>query len=100
MGATAAAAVIIHREKDLVAHFQSARALDPASAMAPAHQRLGQRIAWRRLVRRGVIREAAPGKFYLDEAAWISLSHSRRRMATVLMVVMLIGFLAYLLMPH
>ena len=35
MGAPGIAAVIIRREKDLVAHFQRAGAIDRASAMTP-----------------------------------------------------------------
>jgi hypothetical protein len=100
MGASAAAAIIIRREKDIVAHFESARAIDAASAIAPTQGRFGRRLAWRRLLARRVIREAAPGSYYLDDAAWVALSHRRRRLATVMMVLALVAFIVFLSIPH
>jgi hypothetical protein len=99
MGASAAAVIIIRREKDIVAHFESAGATDAARAIPPVEGRLGKRLAWRRLLARRVIREATPGSYYLDEAAWVALSHMRRRVATVFMVLALIGFLWFLSRP-
>jgi hypothetical protein len=91
MGA-AVVAVIIRKEKDLVAHFRVARAIDAASALAPGALGVEQRHAWERLVERAVIREAAPGAYYLDELTWGALRRTRRRMAVVLLLLFAVLF--------
>ena len=49
-------------------------------------------MAVRRLKRRAVIREAAPGLFYFDEDVWESVNAMRRRMALLMIAaVILIG---------
>ena len=45
---------------------------------------IGETLAVRRLKRRAVIREAAPGLFYFDEDVWQALRSMRRRMALLL----------------
>jgi hypothetical protein len=89
MGAAAAAAVIIRKEKDLVAHFQSAGAIAAGAAKSPDELGVHERLAWERLVHRAVIREAAPGRYYLDEPSWVALRHTRRRMALILGILMI-----------
>jgi hypothetical protein len=86
MGA-AVAAIIIRKEKDLVAHFRAAGAISPATALTPEALGVHQRIAWERLVIRAVIREAAPGSFYLDEPSWVALRRTRQRLAIVMVVI-------------
>ncbi len=86
MGA-AAAAIIIRKEKDLVAHFQQARAISPSSAQSLGALRVEDGMALRRLQERAVIREGAPGMFYLDEPSWLALRHTRRRVITVLLLI-------------
>jgi hypothetical protein len=87
MGA-AAGAIIIRKEKQLVAHFRVAHAIDATSALTPAALGVEQRFAWERLVDRAVIREAAPGTYYLDELTWGALRRARRRMAVMLLVLL------------
>ena len=87
MGASAAAAIIIRREKDLIAHFRSHGAIDAAHAMTPAALGVEQRLAWEILRRHAIIRGGAPGTFYLDELSWEAASRRRRRIAVVLMTV-------------
>lgn len=88
MGAVAAA-VIIRKEKDLVAHFVQARAVSVATAQAPATLRIDQGLAFRRLREHAVIREGAPGTFYLDEPSWEALRRTRVRIVTVILLVVL-----------
>jgi hypothetical protein len=88
MGA-AAAAIIIRKEKDLVAHFQQARAVSAATAQTLGALRIDEGIALRRLRERAVIREAAPGTFYLDEPSWAALRYVRRRLMTVMLLLAL-----------
>ena len=46
-----------------------------------------------------IVNEPGAASYYLDEAAWVALSHMRRRVATVFMVLALIGFLWFLSRP-
>jgi hypothetical protein len=86
MGAAAAAAILIRKEKDLVEHFKQAGAMSPSSAKSSSDLGVHERFAWSRLVRDAVIREAAPGTYYLDESAWVALGQKRRRVALVLTI--------------
>ncbi len=96
MGASVIAAVIVKRERQLVAHFRRAGATTPAAAKTPDELGVATRLAWERLVRRAVIREAAPGKYYLDEPSWEAARALRRRVAIVALVIGL-GVLAWAL---
>ena len=88
MGAVAAA-VIIRKEKDLVAHFVQARALSIETAQSLGTLRIDEGVGFRRLRERAVIREGAPGAFYLDEPSWEALRRTRLRMVTVMLLVAL-----------
>ena len=52
--------------------------------------RIEETMAVRRLKKRAVIREAAPGLFYFDEDVWEAVSAMRRRMALILMGTMIL----------
>jgi hypothetical protein len=88
MGAVAAA-IIIRREKDLVAHFRTAGSMSAASAQTLSALRIEDGMILRRLRKRAVIRESAPGTFYLDEPSWLAIRGIRRRMVTVMLLVVL-----------
>lgn len=87
--ATAAAAVIIAKEKDLVAHFRRAGALSPAQAKSATDLGVDTRLAWSILERRAIIREAGEGRYYLDEPVWVAHQQRRRRIATTMLVIVL-----------
>lgn len=86
MGASAAAAVLIRKEQELVEHFKQAGAVSPSSARSSSDLGVHERLAWSRLASHEVIREAAPGTYYLDEPAWVALGQRRRRMAFILTI--------------
>jgi hypothetical protein len=88
MGAVAAA-IIIRREKDLVAHFQQARATSAATAKSLSALGVEENMILRRMRERAVIREGAPGTLYLDEPSWVALRHTRRRLMTVMLFIVL-----------
>jgi hypothetical protein len=88
--ATAAAAVIIAKEKDLVAHFRRAGALSASRAKSAADLGVDTRLAWGILEHRGVIREAGDGRYYLDERAWVALQQRRRRIAMTMLVIVVV----------
>jgi hypothetical protein len=96
MGAVAAAA-IIHKEKEIVASFRAAKAVSPSAAKTPATLGVHEGIALNRLRARAVLREAGDGRLYLDEPSWEALRLLRRRLALVmLMLVVALGVVAYL----
>ena len=91
MGA-AAIAVMRRKERDVRDAFRSAGAITPANAMSLESIGIEETMAVRRLKRRAVIREAAPGLFYFDEDVWEAVTAMRRRMALLLLAtVILIG---------
>ena len=98
MGAAAVAAVMRRRENEVVDDFRAAGAISRETAQSYTAIGLGQTMGLRRLRERAVIREAAPGAgtYYLDEEVWTAVRRTRRRIATVFMVILallLIGIL-------
>ena len=58
---------------------------------------LGESLAVKRLHNRAVIREAAPGMYYLDEEVWAAVRRARARVATVFISVLALLLLGILL---
>ena len=90
MGATAAVAVIVRKERELVDHLRSVGAVSADTARTLTQLRVDQGIAWRRLVDHAVIRSTPVGTWYLDEPSWMALRRMRRRLALVMAAVGLI----------
>ena len=95
MGA-AVVAIILRKEKDMVEAFRSAGAVSPPRARSPGELGVedGGSI-FRRLREREVLREAAPGAYYLDEPVWAAVRRMRGRMALA-MVLLTLVFIAIL----
>lgn len=94
MGAAAAIAVMRRKERDVRDAFRAAGAITPASAMSLEAIHIEETMAVRRLKKRAVIREAAPGLFYFDEDVWEAVSSMRRRMALLMLgTLILIGIM-------
>ena len=88
MGATAAGAVVLAKERHVVEAFQRAGATSPERAVVP--QDIGVDLAGiggRRLLRHAVLRAAPSGQYYLDEPTWVALRSTRRRLVFVLLVI-------------
>jgi len=84
----AAVAVVLAKERRVVDAFLRARATSPERAVAP--EDLGVDlggVGGRRLLRHAALREAAPGRYYLDEPTWHVVRSTRRRVAFALLVV-------------
>jgi len=96
MGAVAAA-VIIHKEREVVEAFRRAGATSAAKPATLAALSLHEGVGTRRLIARAVLRPAGPGSFYLDEPSWEALRAMRRRMAVVMCVIALIAVIGVLL---
>ena len=96
MGAPVIAAVIRRKEQEVIDDFRAAGATSPDRAQSYTAIGLGESIAVKRLHNRAVIREAAPGVYYLDEEVWAAVRRTRRRIGTVfilLLAIFLVGVL-------
>ncbi|HEX6628010.1 MAG TPA: hypothetical protein VF105_08655 [Gemmatimonadaceae bacterium] len=92
MGAAAAAAILRRREQQVIDDFRAAGATSPERAQSYTAIGLGDSLAIRRLRNRAVIREAAPGTYYLDEEVWAAVRRTRQRL--VIMMLSIIAILA------
>jgi hypothetical protein len=90
MGAAAAAAIIRRREMEVVDDFRAAGAISRETAQSYTAMGLGESLGLRRLRNRAVIREAAPGTYYLDEEVWAAVRRTRRRIATVFLAILVL----------
>jgi hypothetical protein len=93
MGAPAVAAVIARREREVVDDFRAAGAISRETAQSYTAAGVGASLALRRLHSRAVIREAAPGTYYLDEEVWAAVRRTRRRIVTILFLIVTLMFL-------
>jgi hypothetical protein len=83
----AAAAVILRKERDIVNMYRGSGATTPDRARRPEEIGVHQRLAFERLVRRAVLREAGSGAYYLDEQRWQAWRSVRHRVALVMLVI-------------
>jgi hypothetical protein len=94
MGAPAAAIIIRRKENQLVNHFRAAGALSPDTAMSLADLQVdADDFALGRLHRRAVIRAVHSGEYYLDEEVWRAVRNTRRRLAAVIVALIVIGLI-------
>lgn len=89
---TAAAAAVVVAERRIVEAFESAGATSPEAARAPGDVGVHVHgLGWRRLTKRAVVRESAPGSglYYLDREVWQAVRRTRMRMIVVVVVILL-----------
>jgi hypothetical protein len=97
MGAVAAAAIMRRREQQVIDDFRSAGATSPERAQSYTAIGLGDSLAIRRLRNRAVIRESAPGTYYLDEEVWAAVRRTRQRLViTILSIIAVLAIAALL----
>ena len=90
MGAAAGAVVVAERR--MVEAFELAGATSIATARTPEEVRVDpSSLGWRRLTKRAVIREAAPGsgRYYLDREVWQAVRRTRMRLVVVFVLILL-----------
>ncbi len=87
----AAAAAIIRKERRIIGAFRDEGATSPEAARSPGE--LGVNGSWvvDRLIDRGVLRQAEPGRYYLDEEAWTAFCQARRRRAIIVVGIIVVG---------
>ena len=90
------AAVILGKERRMVATFEGRGATSREQAMTLEQLGLSRGVILRRLRERAVIREAAHDHFYLDRESWAAVRRGRRRAVHVAAVVLLALLLALL----
>lgn len=98
MGASVAAIVILRKQEDLVEHFRNAGATSGATAKSVDELGVDTRLVWHGMLRRAVVREASPGRFYLDEAAWEAMRDRRRVRVMIALAVVALLLVAVILL--
>jgi hypothetical protein len=97
MGAGAVAAMMARREREVVDDFRTAGATSPEAAQSYTATGFGGSQAIRRLRNQAVIREAAPGTYYLDEEVWTAVQRTRGRIAFIFILVLALALLGIVL---
>jgi hypothetical protein len=92
MGGAAVIAIMRRREREVVDDFRAAGATSPATAQSYTAVGIGESMALKRLHDRAVIREAARGIYYLDEEVWTAVRRIRRRIAMVMLAIVILLF--------
>ena len=83
---------IIAKQNQYMKRFQEAGAVAPESAMSLEQVGLRDSRMFQRMVRREVICQAAPGKYYLDvEAAQVFRKARRERALNALLIVLVLA---------
>jgi hypothetical protein len=80
-------AVILARERRMVARMRAAGAIDQGHARTLAELGIKRGVILRRLRERAVIRQAQPDHFYLDEESWNVVRRQRRRAVSVIVAI-------------
>jgi len=93
---SAAIAIILKKERDVVEHFQQARALSPESAKTLGELNVDDGFAVRRLRELAVVRENSNGALYLDQLSWTALRENRRKRTLILIAIVLMASAAAL----
>jgi hypothetical protein len=92
MSGAAVIAILRRREREVVDDFRAAGALSTSTAQSYTAIGLGHSRALKRLHDRAVIRETAPGLYYLDEEVWAAVRRTRRHLAAVMLILVLTLF--------
>ena len=96
MGAEAAAAIVL-KERKIVDAFRRSGVTSPAEARSLAELALYESWVVHRLMDRAILRQAEPGKYYLDEDAWQAFRRARGRFLTIAAAIILFIVLGLLL---
>jgi hypothetical protein len=90
-----APAFIAIQLKKIISAFQQRELFYPEKAVSPEELGLRQNLMFRRLVGRGVLKEASPGRFYLDREKLEEFNALRRKKIFIVMGIILIAILIY-----
>ena len=88
-------------ERRIVRRLREEGAVSPGAAEPLDELRGLQRRRLPRMIARGIVREASPGRYYLDEDAWDSYRSQQLRLALALAgVMLLVGLVMFALTGH
>jgi anti-sigma factor RsiW len=93
----AAAAAIAMKIRRIVDAFRRAGATSPAAARSLAELDLRESWIANRLIKRGVLLQGEPGRYYLDEKGWQAFRRARRRRLIIAATIILALALVILL---
>src|SRR5207247_8853711 len=94
MGTAAVAAVILRKERRAVEAFARGGATSAETAQSLEALGIADGLAVQRLRDHAVLREGAPGLYYVDLAVWHAVRRARRGILLVLDIVVLPAALA------
>ena len=90
-----AAAVLAHRERQIVEAFRRAGAVTTSTARPLGAVDVDESIAFRKLQRKAVIRPGTqPGTFYVDEPSWQAMQRTRRTVVIAAIALAIAGIAA------
>ena len=87
-------AVGAHALHRILRRFRAAGAIERGAAASLEQLHLRSDMFLRRLVRRGVIHEEPPGRYWLDEEAWSRYRVQQMRLVIMLVIPLLFALLA------
>lgn len=85
------AAMIVRARRRIAAYFFVEHAVSAEEAVAYVPQRPIERREFERMQKRGVIRDAGGGKYWLDTAAYQADADRRRRILVPLVIVLAVA---------
>jgi hypothetical protein len=87
MGSVVMAAAM-RKERHTVEAFERAGATSPERALTPDEVGVETHgFGWRRVIDQAIVREAAPGRYYLDVPSWLAVRRMRMRRLLIALVV-------------
>lgn len=90
------AAVILGKERRMVARFVAVGATSRETARTLEQVGVPHGLILHRLENRAVVRHAPPDRYYVDQESWAAVRRSRRRAVSVLGAILLALLLALL----
>jgi hypothetical protein len=96
--ATAAAALVARARREIQHHFFSNDAVRPDRSVPFDPTNGFERRQFDRMVRRGIVREAAPGSYWLDVVAYdvdLRARHRRVKIALLIVIFLLVVVLLF-----
>ena len=88
------AILIVVRTRKLIDRFKNTGTTSPGTAKTTAELNIRSRSLFKRLVRRQVFVETAPGRFFLDETNLAAYLVKRKMRVTAIVVILVLLILA------
>ncbi|MDP5280234.1 hypothetical protein Q9Q95_15000 [Sphingomonas sp. DG1-23] len=82
------AAMMSRARRRIADHFHVHHAISAEDAVAFVPQSRAEHSQFARMRARGVVREAEPGRYWLDTAAWRAEAEARRRMLVPIVIAL------------